>query len=48
MTYTNTVTKPVVSYKKVYPIRWLIVAISTFGAVFFAFVVLLFQNKIKK
>ncbi len=29
MTYTNTVTKPVVSYKKVYPIRWLIVAIST-------------------
>lgn len=48
MTYTNMVTKPVVSYKKVYPIRWLIVAISTFGAVFFAFVVLLFQNKIKK
>lgn len=48
MTYTNIVTKPVVSYKKVYPIRWLIVAISTFGAVFFAFVVLLFQNKIKK
>lgn len=48
MTYTNTVTKPVVSYKKVYPIRWLIVAISTFGAVFFAFVVILFQNKIKK
>lgn len=48
MTYTNTVTKPVISYKKVYPIRWLIVAISTFGAVFFAFVVLLFQNKIKK
>lgn len=48
MTYTNTVTKPVVSYKKVYPIRWLIVAISTFGAVFFAFVIILFQNKIKK
>ncbi|MGE0561080.1 MAG: Wzz/FepE/Etk N-terminal domain-containing protein [Flavobacteriales bacterium] len=48
MTYTNMVTKPVVSYKKVYPIRWLIVAISTFGAVFFAFVVILFQNKIKK
>ncbi|MCB0380283.1 MAG: hypothetical protein KDD24_03430 [Flavobacteriales bacterium] len=48
MTYTNIITKPVVSYKKVYPIRWLIVAISTFGAVFFAFVVILFQNKIKK
>lgn len=48
MTYTNIVTKPAISHKKVYPIRWLIVALSTFGAVFFAFVVILFQNRIKK
>ena len=48
MTYTNLVSKPTVSYKKVYPIRWLIVALSTFGAVFFAFVVILFQGRIQK
>ena len=48
MTYTNMVTQPFVSYKKVYPVRWLIVAISTFSAVFFAFVVLLFLGKAKK
>lgn len=48
MTYTNLISKPVISYKKVYPIRWLIVLLSTFGAVFFAFVVILFQNRIKK
>lgn len=48
MTYTNIVTKPVISYKKVYPIRWLIVSLATFGAVFFAFVIILFQQKIKK
>lgn len=48
MTYTNLVSKPAISYKKVYPIRWLIVSLSTFGAVFFAFVIILFQQKIKK
>lgn len=48
MTYTNMVTPPFISYKKVYPVRWLIVAISTFSAVFFAFVVLLFSQKVKK
>jgi capsular polysaccharide biosynthesis protein len=48
MTYTNLVSKPTISHKKVYPIRWLIVALSTFGAVFFAFVVILFQGRIQK
>lgn len=48
MTYTNLVSEPTISYKKVYPIRWLIVSISTFGAVFFAFVVILFQGRIQK
>jgi capsular polysaccharide biosynthesis protein len=48
MTYTNMVTAPSVSYKKVYPIRWLIVISSTLMAVFFAFVVLLFLNKFKR
>lgn len=48
MTYTNLVSKPTISNKKVYPIRWLIVALSTFGSVFFAFVVILFQGRIQK
>jgi len=48
MTYTNMVTKPFISYKKVYPVRWLIVVVSTFSAVFFAFLVLLFSKKVKK
>lgn len=47
MTYTNMVTQPYISYKKVYPVRWLIVVVSTFSAVFFAFVVLLFLNRKK-
>ncbi|MBI2279275.1 MAG: hypothetical protein HYU68_01075 [Bacteroidetes bacterium] len=48
MTYTNLVSEPAISYKKVYPIRWLIVSLATFGAVFFAFIIILFQQKIKK
>lgn len=48
MTYTNLVSEPAISYKKVYPIRWLIVSLATFGTVFFAFVIILFQQKIKK
>jgi len=48
MTYTNLVSKPTISHKKVYPIRWLIVALSTFGSVFFAFIVILFQGRIQK
>ncbi|MBE7443724.1 MAG: hypothetical protein HS119_14855 [Flavobacteriales bacterium] len=47
MTYTNLVSAPAVSYKKVYPVRWLIVGFSTFAAVFFAFIVILFQRRIK-
>lgn len=48
MTYTNLVSEPAISNKKVYPVRWLIVALATFGTVFFAFVIILFQQKIKK
>lgn len=48
MTYTNMVTEPAISYKKVFPVRWLIVGLSIFGAVFFAFIIILFQQKIKK
>lgn len=48
MTYTNIVTQPFISYKKVYPVRWLIVVVSTFSAVFFAFIILLFTKKIKE
>lgn len=48
MTYTNLVSEPTISHKKVYPIRWLIVALSTFGSVFFAFIVILFQGRIQK
>ena len=34
--------------KKAYPIRWLIVAVSTFATVFFALILLLFVAKIKE
>ncbi|MDC0338189.1 Wzz/FepE/Etk N-terminal domain-containing protein [Flavobacteriales bacterium] len=34
--------------KKAYPIRWLIVAVSTFATVFFAIILLLFVAKIKE
>ncbi len=46
-TYTNLVVKPYINYKKVYPIRWLIVVSSLFGALFFTFITLLFIKKIK-
>ena len=36
------------SEKKAYPIRWLIVIISTFSAVLFSFILLLFKEKIKE
>ncbi len=36
------------SEKKAYPIRWLIVVISTFVSIFFAFILLLFTEKIKE
>ena len=34
--------------KKAYPIRWLIVVISTFSAVLFSVILLLFKEKIKE
>jgi capsular polysaccharide biosynthesis protein len=47
MTYTNIVSEPQVPVKKVYPVRWMIVLLSTFGAVAFAFVLLLFSTQLK-
>ncbi len=47
MTFTNFITKPYVSYKKVYPIRWVIVFLSVFGAVLFAYVYILYQVKLQ-
>lgn len=45
LTYTNTVVYPELPDKKVYPIRWLIVAIATASAVFLAFVLLLIRQQ---
>ncbi len=39
--YTNVITSPVVSDKKDYPVRWLIVAISALSAFFLSFIVVL-------
>jgi capsule polysaccharide export protein KpsE/RkpR len=44
LTYTNIVVYPEVSDKKVYPIRWLIVLISTAATVFLAFVLLAWMD----
>lgn len=46
LTYTNEVVSPRSSDKKAYPIRWLIVVLSTISAVLFAFVVLVIVNSI--
>lgn len=44
-TYTNVITEPYVSDKKAYPVRWLIVVISSIAAFFAAFIVILvFEN----
>ncbi len=45
LTYTNVVVYPEVPDKKVYPIRWLIVLIATFSAVFLAFVLLVIKGQ---
>ncbi|MBL8001045.1 MAG: hypothetical protein JNL05_03700 [Flavobacteriales bacterium] len=45
LTYTNVVAYPELPDKKVYPIRWLIVAIATASAVFLAFVLLLIRQQ---
>jgi len=47
MTYTNIVSQPQIPVKKVYPVRWMIVLLSTFGTVAFAYVLLLFSAQLK-
>lgn len=47
LTYTNLVDKPFPSDKKCYPVRWLIVIISTLGALLLGFLSILFVEKIK-
>ncbi|MGB0887469.1 MAG: Wzz/FepE/Etk N-terminal domain-containing protein [Vicingaceae bacterium] len=46
MTYTNIVNSPQIPVKKVYPVRWIIVLLSTFGALAFTFVLLLFKSQL--
>jgi len=44
-TYTNIITEPYVSDKKAYPVRWLIVVVSSIAAFFAAFIaILIFEN----
>ena len=45
LTYTNVVVYPEVSDKKVYPVRWLIVAVATASAMFLCFVLLLWRDQ---
>jgi len=45
LTYTNVIVYPEVSDKKVYPVRWLIVLLSTVSALLLCFLVLLWQDK---
>lgn len=47
LTYTNTVVFPEVADKKAYPVRWLIVVLSFIGSIFFTFILLLFNNRLK-
>lgn len=48
LTYTNLVSSPIPADKKVYPIRWLIVFISTLSAMIISIMVILFFEKQKK
>ncbi len=47
ITYTNVVSAPKIPVKKVYPVRWLIVVMSTIGAVLFAYILLLYKDRLK-
>lgn len=47
LTYTNVVSSPIPADKKAYPIRWLIVFISTLSAMFVALIILIYIEKIK-
>ena len=44
-TYNNIISKPVISDKKAYPIRWIIVSMSILSSLFLAFLVLLITNR---
>ncbi|MFL5762573.1 MAG: hypothetical protein ACJ77K_01445 [Bacteroidia bacterium] len=48
LTYANVVTKPVPSYKKAYPVRWLIVLASVASANLFLFLLLIIIDSRKK
>lgn len=48
ITYTNTVVYPEIADKKTYPIRWLIVVLSLLVSIFFTYVVILFNNRLKQ
>jgi len=48
LTYTNIVSSPIPSDKKVYPIRWLIVFLSTISAMFIAIMIIMYIEKLKK
>ena len=45
LTYTNVVVYPEVPDKKVFPIRWLIVVVTTASALFLAFVLLVWRDQ---
>lgn len=48
LTYTNVVTKPFVADVKSYPIRWIIVLISTLASLFLGFIIISFSEGKKK
>ena len=48
ITYTNIIVYPEVADKKTYPIRWLIVMLSLFVSVFFTYLIILFNNRLKQ
>ncbi len=45
LTYTNVVVYPEVSDKKVYPVRWLILLLTTVSAVFLSFLLLIWRDQ---
>ena len=45
LTYTNVVIYPEVSDKKVYPVRWLILLLTTVSAVFLSFLLLIWRDQ---
>jgi capsule polysaccharide export protein KpsE/RkpR len=47
-TFASIVTKPYISDKKAYPVRWLIVSISTIAALFFSFIIIGVFERLKQ